>query len=97
MGGRYPSKGNNVAQRGCKRTAGYVANFGSVGGSHHIAVAGRAAAIVCWYSNGDNAVYPPAAATLDGADNRFIAGVAHVEMAFDARVLDDCLALLQAP
>jgi len=59
--------------------------------------AGRAAAFVCWYSNGDNAVYPPAAAMLDGADNRFIAGVAHVEMAFDARVQGDCLALLQAP
>jgi len=51
---------------------------------------------VCWYSNGDNVVYPPAAAMLDGADNRFIAGVAHVEMAFDPRVLRDCLALLQA-
>ncbi|MHA7600567.1 esterase/lipase family protein [Alicycliphilus sp. T452] len=57
---------------------------------------GRAALFVCWYSNGDNVVYPPAAAMLDGADNRFIAGVAHVEMAFDPRVLRDCLALLQA-
>lgn len=56
----------------------------------------RAAGVVCWYSNGDNAVYPPAAAMLDGADNRFIAGLAHLELAFDARVLGDCLALLRA-
>lgn len=56
---------------------------------------GRAVLFVCWYSNGDNVAYPPAAAMLEGADNRFIAGVAHVEMAFDPRVLRDCLALLQ--
>ncbi|MGE4331054.1 esterase/lipase family protein [Diaphorobacter sp.] len=57
----------------------------------------RAAAFVCWYSNCDNVVYPPAAAMLDGADNRFIEGAAHVEMAFHPRVLRDCLDLLQAP
>ncbi|MBS0508350.1 MAG: permease [Proteobacteria bacterium] len=54
------------------------------------------AGFVCWYSNCDNAVYPPAMAQLAGADNRYLAGLAHVEMAFDARVLHDCLELLQA-
>ena len=58
---------------------------------------GRASAFVCWYSNGDNAVYPPAAATLEGADNRFVAGLAHVELAFDPLVLGDCLELLRKP
>lgn len=57
----------------------------------------RAAVFVCWYSNCDNVVYPPAAAMLQGADNRFIEGVAHVEMAFHPRVLQDCLALLEQP
>ena len=52
---------------------------------------------MCWYSNCDNVVYPPAAAMLQGADNRFIEGVAHVEMAFHPRVLQDCLALLEQP
>ena len=55
----------------------------------------RVTAFVCWYSNCDNAVYPPATAQLEGADNRYLAGLAHVEMAFDARVLRDCLELLQ--
>ena len=54
----------------------------------------RMALFTCWYSNLDNAVYPPATATLEGADNRFIEGLAHVEMAFDARVVGDCLGLL---
>jgi len=58
--------------------------------------AGRAALFRCWYSGGDNVVYPHATATLAGADNRFLEGVAHVEMAFDPRVLRDCLELLQA-
>lgn len=55
-----------------------------------------AAAFICWYSNCDNAVYPPAMAQLAGADNRRLEGVAHIEMAFDARVLGDCLELLRA-
>ncbi|WP_404301537.1 esterase/lipase family protein [Alicycliphilus denitrificans] len=57
--------------------------------------AGRAALFRCWYSNGDNVVYPPAAAMLHGADNRFLDGLAHVEMAFDPRVVRDCLGLLE--
>jgi len=55
----------------------------------------RRALFRCWYSNGDNAVYPPAAATLAGADNRFVASLAHVELAFDPRVLADCLELIK--
>lgn len=57
----------------------------------------RAGAFVCWYSHCDNVVYPPATATLEGADNRCLDGVAHVEMAFHPRVLRDCLELLRAP
>lgn len=59
--------------------------------------AGRAALFRCWYSNGDNVVYPHATATLEGADNHLIEGLAHVEMAFDRRVMGDCLELLDAP
>jgi triacylglycerol lipase len=42
---------------------------------------GRAARFTCFYSHCDNIVFPPATATLDGADNRHLPGVAHVHMA----------------
>ena len=43
--------------------------------------AGRAQRFTCFYSHCDNIVFPPAAATLPGADNRHLPGVAHVHMA----------------
>jgi triacylglycerol esterase/lipase EstA (alpha/beta hydrolase family) len=46
----------------------------------------------CWYSNCDNIVFPSSTATLPGADNRLVPGVAHVQMAFDAQVMDESLA-----
>lgn len=52
---------------------------------------GRAALFTCWYSNCDNIVFPASTAALAGADNRFVGGLAHVEMAFDAEVMRDCL------
>ena len=53
-------------------------------------------AFTCWYSNCDNIVFPASTATLPGADNRLAAGLAHVEMAFDANVMRETLALLEA-
>jgi triacylglycerol lipase len=41
----------------------------------------RASRFTCFYSHCDNIVFPPATATLPGADNRHIAGVPHVHMA----------------
>jgi triacylglycerol lipase len=41
----------------------------------------RAARFTCFYSHCDNIVFPPSTATLDGADNRHLPGVAHVHMA----------------
>lgn len=41
----------------------------------------RNARFTCFYSNCDNIVFPPATATLVGADNRHLPGVAHVHMA----------------
>lgn len=49
---------------------------------------------VCWYSNCDNMVFPAATAMLPRADNRFVPGSAHVALAFDARVQEGILALL---
>ncbi len=43
--------------------------------------AARAGRFTCFYSHCDNIVFPPATATLPGADNRHIAGVPHVHMA----------------
>ena len=42
--------------------------------------AGRATSFTCYYSHCDNIVFPPSTATLTGADNRHLAGVAHVHM-----------------
>ena len=48
----------------------------------------------CWYSNADNIVFPASTATLPGADNRLIAGVPHVAMAFHPKVMADTLSCL---
>lgn len=43
--------------------------------------AGRWARFTCFFSHCDNIVFPPRTATLPGADNRHLPGVAHVHMA----------------
>ena len=43
--------------------------------------AGHAARCTCFYSHCDNIVFPASTATLSGADNRHLPGVAHVHMA----------------
>lgn len=48
----------------------------------------------CWYSNSDNIVFPTSTATLRGADNRLVRGVAHVQMAFEQQVIDHTLDLI---
>lgn len=50
--------------------------------------------VTCWYSNADNIVFPASTATLAGADNRHVAGVPHVAMAFHPQVMADTLKLL---
>lgn len=54
----------------------------------------RHAAFTCWYSDSDNIVFPPSVAQLEGADNRPVNGQGHVEMAFDAALRRQTLALL---
>ena len=58
----------------------------------HAEPQGRAQRFVCWYSNCDNIVFPASTAMLAGADNRFLDGPAHVEMALQPEVLAACLA-----
>ena len=53
--------------------------------------AGRARRFVCWYSHCDNIVFPASTATLAGADNRHVAGVGHVQMVLEPRVIRACL------
>jgi len=43
--------------------------------------AGRALRFTCFHSHCDNIVFPPATATLPGADNRHLVGQPHVHMA----------------
>jgi triacylglycerol esterase/lipase EstA (alpha/beta hydrolase family) len=54
-----------------------------------------AARMTCWYSNCDNLIMPALAATYPGADNRLILDQAHVELVFDARLMQECAALVQ--
>jgi len=54
----------------------------------------RHALFTCWYSNCDNIVFPASTATLAGADNRLLRGVAHVQMAFLPQVMAATLAQL---
>lgn len=50
--------------------------------------------LTCWYSSCDNVVFPASTATLPGADNRFVAGQAHVALAFHPEVRRACLELI---
>lgn len=54
------------------------------------------ARFICWYSNTDNIVFPASTATLPGADNRLVAGAAHVAMAFDPGLMDAAMAEIEA-
>ncbi len=49
----------------------------------------------CFYGHCDNIVFPALMATLPGADNRHIAGTAHVQMAFHPAVFSEVLAWLR--
>lgn len=48
----------------------------------------------CWFSNCDNIVFPVSTARRPGADNRFVPGAAHVELAFEPQVIDGSLDLI---
>jgi pimeloyl-ACP methyl ester carboxylesterase len=52
------------------------------------------ARFICWYSNCDNIVFPASTATLAGADNRLVRGVAHVQLAFRPEVMSASLDLI---
>lgn len=59
--------------------------------------ASRATLFTCWYSNCDSVVFPASKATLPGADNRLVPGVAHLQMAFHAPLVQACLDELEEP
>lgn len=46
----------------------------------------------CYFSHCDNIVVPASTATLPGADNRHLPGIAHVQMVFQKPLLEDVLA-----
>ncbi len=56
--------------------------------------AAHGALFTCWYSNADNIVFPASTATLPGADNRLVPGIAHVALAFHPTVMRESLAML---
>lgn len=54
----------------------------------------RYSKFTCWYSNCDNIVAPTSTAMLPGADNRLVTAQGHVSMAFDEKIMQESLALL---
>ena len=50
------------------------------------------ARFTCFYSHCDNIVFPASTATLPGADNRHVAGVAHVQMLDHPEVISEVVA-----
>jgi len=77
----------------------WLARFSQTTNGHQMRMGGRWLAqleaaeprarerFTCWYTNCDNIVFPPSVATLPGADNRFVAHAAHVDLAFRADVM----------
>lgn len=57
--------------------------------------ASRYSRFVCYYSHCDNVVFPASTATLSGADNRHVPGVAHVDLANHKEIWGAVLAALQ--
>jgi pimeloyl-ACP methyl ester carboxylesterase len=57
----------------------------------------RAARFTCFYSHCDNIVFPTSTATLVGADNRHLQGVAHVHMVDRREPFDEAMRWLAAP
>ncbi len=57
----------------------------------------RRAKFTCFYSHCDNIVFPASTATLPGADNRHLAGVAHVQMVDRPQPFEEALRLLSSP
>jgi triacylglycerol esterase/lipase EstA (alpha/beta hydrolase family) len=52
---------------------------------------------LCFWSRCDNIVFPTANATLAGADNRELAGAAHVAMAFHPSIIEEVLRSASPP
>ena len=50
----------------------------------------------CYFSHCDNIVFPASTATLDGADNRHIAGYAHVQLIAAPEIQQACWAALES-
>ena len=55
---------------------------------------GTSKLFTCWYSNCDNIVFPTSTATLPEADNRFVRGAAHVQLAFLPAVMEATLDMI---
>lgn len=51
----------------------------------------RRALFTCFFGHCDNIVFPASRAMLNGADNRHVAGVAHVHLAFQGPVIDEIM------
>ena len=57
----------------------------------------RSAGFTCFYSHCDNVVMPASSATLAGADNRHLSGIAHLQMIDRPEVFAELMRWLEQP
>ncbi len=94
-----PARVSHVVTIASPHAGTWLARFSQTRNGHQMRIGGRwlqelAGAgpvahdrFTCWYTNCDNIVFPASVATLVGADNRFVAHAAHVDLAFRAEVM----------
>ncbi|MES2383786.1 MAG: alpha/beta fold hydrolase [Pseudomonadota bacterium] len=100
------SRVHHVVTLGTPHGGTWLARFSRVANGRQMQLAGawhqlldqdmpahRHTLFTCWYSNCDNIVFPSSTATLPGADNRLVQGVAHVQLAFRPEVMQATLAM----
>ena len=107
---RLPRRVHRIATLGSPHAGTWTAHFGHSFNARQLRPASAwlqalerdsprawARCFVCFHSNADNMVIPPSAALLEGADQRLLPGLAHVQMAWRPEVIAEVLALRDAP
>ena len=87
-----PHRGTWLARFGVSRNARQMRRHGAwIAELEHDEPDEIRALFTCYFGHCDNIVFPAATATLAGADNRHLPGVAHLDMLNDPRVLASVL------
>jgi len=92
-----PGRAHHVVTIGTPHGGTWLGNFSHTPNGREMRLGGEWVArlgqggvpvpFTCWYSNCDNIVFPVSTATLGGADNRLVLGMAHVQLGFRPEVI----------